>query len=66
MLLSNASVTRRAVTGSIGKSGLIGTNELMNLGMRALAEWSKETEGEKGGSHRSVVYTQSIPDYLGQ
>ena len=66
MLLSNASVTRRAVTDQLASLGSIGTNELMNLGMRALAEWSKETEGEKGGSIAMWLIPNRSPDHLGQ
>lgn len=65
LLLSNASVTRRAVTDQLASLGSIGTNELMNVGMRAMAEWSKETEGEKGWWYRNVAYTQSLPGLLG-
>jgi len=65
LLLSNASVTRRAVTDQLASFGALGTNEVMNLGMRALAEWSKETEGDKGWWYRNVAYTQSMPGLLG-
>jgi len=65
VILSNASVNRRLLTDQLASFGALGTNEVMNIGMRALAEWSKKTEGEEGWFYRNVAYTQSMPGLLG-
>lgn len=64
-LLSTQSVGRRVVTDSLAVFGSVSSFELMNLGVRALAEWSKETEGEKGWLYRNVAYLQSLPGVVG-
>lgn len=64
-LLQTQSPGKRVITDGLAVFGSVSSFEVMNLGIRALAEWSKETEGEKGWIYKRVAYLQSMPGVLG-
>lgn len=64
-ILQTQSPDKRLMTDGLAVFGSVTSFEVMNLGIRALAEWSKETEGEKGWIYKRVAYLQSMPGVLG-
>lgn len=49
----------------VGSGSAVALTELMNLGARAVAEWSEKTAGEDGFFRNHIDFMQSIPGALG-